>query len=220
MATTKPVNLKGDQPWIFPGRTDAEAEAPVFWSSDAHSWLIGKVPDAGKDWGLKKRESEDEMAGGIADAMNMNLGKLWEMVRARKAWHAADHGLTESHTTGWLSNNSNFIYIVDFSTVIFSYQVFWLSSCLKADIHLQLSGSASGTTWQRDFILLLIIMQFLTNLLFLQSNHWCCVELFMKQLLIICENYKGACHNEHWNNKKDGNSFHLLSFSYVLGVLL
>ena len=126
----------------------------------------------------------------------------------------------ESHTTGWLNNNSNFIYRVDFSTVIFSYQVFWLSSCLKADIHLQLSGSASGTTWQRDFILLLIIMQLLTNLLFLQSNHWCCVELFMKQLLIISENYKGACHNEHWNNKKDGNSFHLLSFSYVLGVLL
>ena len=45
----KPVNLKGNQPWIFTGRTDAEAEAPVFWSSDANRWLIGKVPDAGKD---------------------------------------------------------------------------------------------------------------------------------------------------------------------------
>ena len=47
----KPVNLKGDQPWIFSGMTDAEAETPVFWSSDTNSWLIGKVPDAGKDWG-------------------------------------------------------------------------------------------------------------------------------------------------------------------------
>ena len=44
----KPVGLKRDQPWIFTGRTDAEAEAPVFWSSDANRWLIGKVPDAGK----------------------------------------------------------------------------------------------------------------------------------------------------------------------------
>jgi len=56
----KQVNLKGDQPWIFTGRTDAEAEAPVFWSTDAKSQLIWKVPDAGKDWGQKeKRASED-----------------------------------------------------------------------------------------------------------------------------------------------------------------
>ena len=60
----KPVKLKGDQPWIFTGRTDAEVEAPVFWSSDVNRQLIGKVPDAGKDWGQKeKRVSEDEMAG-------------------------------------------------------------------------------------------------------------------------------------------------------------
>ena len=58
------VNFKGDQPWIFAGRTDAETEAPVFWSSDANRWLIGKIPDAGKDRGQKeKRVSEDEMAG-------------------------------------------------------------------------------------------------------------------------------------------------------------
>ena len=46
----KPVNPKGNQPWIFTGRTDAEAEAPVLWPSDMKSWLIGKAPDAGKDW--------------------------------------------------------------------------------------------------------------------------------------------------------------------------
>ena len=60
----KPVNLKGDQSWIFTRRTDAEAEALVFWSSDANRWLTGKVPDSGKDWGQKKRVSEDEMDGG------------------------------------------------------------------------------------------------------------------------------------------------------------
>ena len=45
----KPVNLKGNLPWILIGRTDAEAESPVFWSPDVNSQLIGKVPDAGKD---------------------------------------------------------------------------------------------------------------------------------------------------------------------------
>ena len=59
----KPVNLKGDQPQIFARRTDAEAEAPVFWSFDAPRQLNGKVLDAGKDRGQKKRVSEDEMAG-------------------------------------------------------------------------------------------------------------------------------------------------------------
>ena len=60
----KPINLKGNQPWILAGRPDAEAEPSVFWSSDVNSWLIGKAPDAGKDWEQEeKRVSEDEMAG-------------------------------------------------------------------------------------------------------------------------------------------------------------
>ena len=60
----KTVKVKGDQPWIFTGRTDAVAEAPVLWSFDVNRWLCGKVPDPGKDWGQKeKRVSEGEMAG-------------------------------------------------------------------------------------------------------------------------------------------------------------
>ena len=60
----KPVNLRGEQHWIFTGRTDAEAEIPVFWLSYANRWLSGKVPDPGKDWGQKeKRALEEEMAG-------------------------------------------------------------------------------------------------------------------------------------------------------------
>ena len=60
----KPVNPKGNRPWIFIGITDAEVEAPVFWSSDENSQFTGKVPDAGKDWGQKeKRMSKDERAG-------------------------------------------------------------------------------------------------------------------------------------------------------------
>ena len=58
------VHSKGDQSWVFIGRTDAEAETPKLWPPDAKSWLIGKDPDAGRDWGqVEKRMTEDEMAG-------------------------------------------------------------------------------------------------------------------------------------------------------------
>ena len=57
----KPVHPKGDQSWIFIGRTDAEAEIPMLWPPDAKNWLIGKDPDAGKDWEQEKRATEDEM---------------------------------------------------------------------------------------------------------------------------------------------------------------
>ena len=59
-----PVHPKGDQSWLFIGRTDAEAETPIVWPPDGKSWLIGKDPDAGKDWGQEeKRTTEDEMVG-------------------------------------------------------------------------------------------------------------------------------------------------------------
>ena len=73
----KPVNLKGNQPWILIGRTDAEDEAPVFWALDANSQLIGKVPDAGKDW-EQKRASEDEMAGWHHWCNGYELGQTLE----------------------------------------------------------------------------------------------------------------------------------------------
>ena len=57
----KPVHPKGNQSWIFIGRTDAEAEAPILWPRNLKSWLIGKDPDAGKDWGQGKGATEDEM---------------------------------------------------------------------------------------------------------------------------------------------------------------
>ena len=59
----KPVNPKGNQPWIFIRRTEAEAAAPILWPPDAKIWLIGKDPDAGKDWGQEKRVTEYEMVG-------------------------------------------------------------------------------------------------------------------------------------------------------------
>ena len=57
----EPVNPKGNQPWIFTGRTDVQAQAPVLWAPYAKSWLIGKEPDAGKEWRkIEKRVAEDE----------------------------------------------------------------------------------------------------------------------------------------------------------------
>ena len=70
----KLVNLNGNQPWTLIGKTDVEAEALVFWSPDENSWLSGKV----------------------TDAMDMNFGKLQEMVKDREAWCAALHGVAKS----------------------------------------------------------------------------------------------------------------------------
>ena len=57
----KPVNPKGNKPWLFIGSTDAEAEAPILWPPDAKNQFIGKYPDVGKDWGQEKGAAEDEM---------------------------------------------------------------------------------------------------------------------------------------------------------------
>ena len=60
---SKPVNPKEDQPWKLTGRTDVETEAPILWPPDVKSWLTGKDPEAGQDWGQEKRAAEDEMVG-------------------------------------------------------------------------------------------------------------------------------------------------------------
>ena len=112
----KAVNLKGNQPWILVARTHAEGETPVFWLSDANSWLIGKVSDAGKDWG-EKRKGHQRMKwlGGITNAMDVNLGKLQEMVRGREAECATNWTTTKCVLSGtsssWTPDPKLYIFI-------------------------------------------------------------------------------------------------------------
>ena len=81
----QPVHSKGDQSWVFIGWTDVKAETLILWPPPAKSWLIGKDPDAGRDWGQEKTGmTEDEMAGWHPDSMDMNWvnsGSLWWTVR-------------------------------------------------------------------------------------------------------------------------------------------
>ena len=93
----KPVNPKGNLSWILIGRIDAEAEAPILWPPDVQNWLIGKDSDAGKDRREKEKAAEDEVLDRINNSMNMKLDELWEMVRNKKAWFAAVHGVEKSH---------------------------------------------------------------------------------------------------------------------------
>ena len=95
------VNLKGNQPWIFTGRTEAEAEAPLLWPPDTKSWLIGKVPDVGKDWGQEEKgATEDEMFGWHNRLNGNEFEQIQEIVINREAWCTAVPGVTKSGT--WL----------------------------------------------------------------------------------------------------------------------
>ena len=97
----KPVNPKGNQPWIFTGKTDAKA-SPILGPPDVKSQLTGKDPDAGKDWRQEKGTTEDNMVGWHHwHHWDMSLSKLQEMVKDREAWRAAVPGVTKSQT--WLS---------------------------------------------------------------------------------------------------------------------
>ena len=94
----KSVNPKGNQPWIFIGRTDAEAETPILRPPDAKSWLIRKDPDTRKDWRQKKGAAEEEM---VSQHHRLNGHESEQTLEDSGAWHAAcsPWGLKESDAT-------------------------------------------------------------------------------------------------------------------------
>ena len=100
----KPVNPKGNQSWMFIGRTDTEAEVSILWPPDARSWLIGKDPDAGQDWGQEKGTTEDEMVGwhhqleGHEFEQALGVGDGQGKLECCSPW-----GSKESDTTEWLN---------------------------------------------------------------------------------------------------------------------
>ena len=110
----KPVNPKGNQAWIFIGRTDAEADVLRLWPPDAKSQLIGKDPDAGKDWRQEEKGmTEDEMVGwhhrlkGHESEQAPGDSEGWGGLACCSVW-----GHRESHTTEWLNKNNNWITLL------------------------------------------------------------------------------------------------------------
>ena len=140
----QPVHPKGNQSWIFIGRTDAEAETSIVWPPDAKNWLIRKDPDAGKDWRQEEKgTTEDEMVDGITNSMDMSLSKLWELVMNREVWHVSVHGAAKSWT--WLSDWTE----LNWTALFRSFSCPWLSFYLSTPEWVELPLC---TSWEETVV--------------------------------------------------------------------
>ena len=114
----KPVNPKGNQSWMFIGRTDAKAETPILWPLDAKNWLIWKDPDAGKDWSREKGTTEDEMVGWHHWLNGHEFEQAARVGDGQGSLvHCSPWGCKESDTAEWL-NWTDILYIYIWTSLV------------------------------------------------------------------------------------------------------
>ena len=148
----QPVHPKGDQSWVSFGSTDAEAETPILWPPHAKSWLIGKDPDAGWDWGQKEKgTTEDEMAGwhqwldGHEFGLTLGVGDEQGDLAYCDSWGCQESDMTERLT--WTEDNVCYLSVAYLFNIIY-----WECLCLLCFVLILHWGVSldSSYLWKRS----------------------------------------------------------------------